>query len=87
MATSWLSNRPLHLVNLPADRGDTVLELDRGTVLVRSRAGFGEGEGESGGLKLCKCIKTEWKCEQHEDGMYCYDVCIAWDCKEVPTPL
>ena len=84
MATSWLSNRPLHLVNLPADHGDTVMELDRGTVLVRSGAGF---EGASGGLKLCRCIKTEWKCEMHEDGMYCYDVCIAWDCKEVPTPM
>ena len=83
MATSWLSKRPLHLVNLPADRGDTVVEIDRGTVMVRSAGTTGEAPGV---LKLCRCIKTEWKCEMHDDGFYCYEICMAWDCKEVPTP-
>ena len=77
MATGWLSDRPRHLSNLPADSGDTVIEVDPGTVLVQTA-------GRP--LKLCKCTKSVWKCEEMQGGTYCFQECVEWECTEVPAP-
>jgi hypothetical protein len=78
----------MQLLNLPTDPGDTVTQVDQGTVVIaRSARGTGGLGGQRLGLKLCKCIKTEWQCQIWETGeIYCFEVCMAWDCKDVPTP-
>ena len=76
MATGWLSDRPRHLVSLPAERGDTVMDVDGQTVLVQSARK----------LKLCKCTKSQWKCEEMQGGTYCFPECVEWECTEVPAP-
>jgi len=76
-AQSGGSERPRGLAALPAERGDTVLEIDPATVVVQSAARK---------LKLCTCTKTAWKCEDLGGVTHCFQECVEWECKEVPMP-
>jgi hypothetical protein len=57
-------------------KGDQFVEFD----------GHNAVYNTNGKLFRCKCIATEWHCEEHEGGAtYCYEMCLAWECTEVPT--
>jgi hypothetical protein len=77
MATGWLSDRPLHLINLPAERGDTVMDVDGKTVLIQSAAR----------IKICGCTKYQWKCEEMQGNTYCYKECVEWECADLPIQM
>jgi hypothetical protein len=39
-----------------------------------------------GKLYTCTCSKTAWKCEQVGPDTWCNQVCVMWNCKEIPAP-
>lgn len=81
--------RRRRLKELPLKAGTTVVFIDpKVAVLLSKRQGGGGAGGLGATIRICKCVKTEFRCSKAESGlMICREECASWECEDIETEI